>query len=514
VSRSRRLKGYLQVRRLKASRTRVYYAYWRDDSGAKHGVRLGPAHVRDTGRRTSRGAIIWRAGDGPRPTPEYLTPQDAEDRLEEVLKASEAKTREVKEISSSISLQHAADSWLAERRVERLLKRSTVADYEDLFERLYRDLGVDTTVRELADGRLGLYFAKFKANRLLGEQAAREALDEGLDVVEVESVRWTAQPPGSQAFEVSTMREAVRLAAKIGGSWKHRRRGCYRVTALGSERPRRVSRATAKARENEGWIVAQRTRKLWMLRVPAAAQTRNKYRDLLAAILDHAVREGWLESNPLATIKRASNRQARQRVLRRDDFYDPNEVDRLLGYAPSTVEEAFWLCGAHAGFRLPGEALGLRWGAVDFQAGLIRPYDNWVRNAPDGTKTSSSAAIPMTPRLTRTLALLKQREHSTADTDFVFASYRPDRPISEEPIRVAFKQARQEAGLKSIRMYNLRHSFGTGLARGGVDVRTIQALMRHERLTTTEQYLAYAPQPDLAERLTRALDVTATLDER
>jgi site-specific recombinase XerD len=59
-------------------------------------------------------------------------------------------------------------------------------------------------------------------------------------------------------------------------------------------------------------------------------------------------------------------------------------------------------------------------------------------------------------------------------------------------------------------MYNLRHSFGTALARAGVDIRTIQALMRHERITTTEQYLAYAPQPDLAERLTRALDLSAT----
>jgi hypothetical protein len=55
-------------------------------------------------------------------------------------------------------------------------------------------------------------------------------------------------------------------------------------------------------------------------------------------------------------------------------------------------------------------------------------------------------------------------------------------------------------------MYNLRHSFGTALAREGVDIRTIQGLMRHSRLTTTEQYMAYAPQPELAERMTRALD--------
>jgi hypothetical protein len=55
-------------------------------------------------------------------------------------------------------------------------------------------------------------------------------------------------------------------------------------------------------------------------------------------------------------------------------------------------------------------------------------------------------------------------------------------------------------------MYNLRHSFGTTLARRGVDVRTIQALMRHDRLTTTEQYMAYRPQPELADQITRALD--------
>ncbi len=170
-------------------------------------------------------------------------------------------------------------------------------------------------------------------------------------------------------------------------------------------------------------------------------------------------------------------------------------------------EEAFWLCGAHAGLRLPGEALGLWWGAVDFHTGVMRPYDNWVRNEMDSTKTSDSEAIPMTPRLTRALAQLKRRGYATGDQDFVFVSELTwDSPVSERPLCDAFKVAVQDAGLKPIKMYNLRHSFGTILARNGVDIRTVQALMCHDRLSTTEQYMAYSPRPDLADQITRALD--------
>ena len=96
MSSKRRLKGHLHVRQLKASKARVYYGYWRDETGAKRGACLGPAHVRDAGRRTARGAVIWRAGDGPRPSPEHLTPQDAEDRLEEILRESETRAEEAK----------------------------------------------------------------------------------------------------------------------------------------------------------------------------------------------------------------------------------------------------------------------------------------------------------------------------------------------------------------------------------------------------------------------------------
>lgn len=86
----------------------------------------------------------------------------------------------------------------------------------------------------------------------------------------------------------------------------------------------------------------------------------------------------------------------------------------------------------------------------------------------------------MTPRLDHALATLKRRGYATDDADFVFVGeLDTSRPVSDYPLREAFHRTREAAGLKPLRMYNLRHSFGTSLASNGVDIRTIQALMRH-----------------------------------
>lgn len=499
--------GHLQVKIDGDGRARSYWAFWYDQNGERGGRRLGPAHVRHSGRTTARGAIIWRAGNGPRPTPEHLTPKDAEQRLDVILRELEGRAARADAEEEQATLRQVTEGWVAERKRDKGLKRSTLASYGDMFERLYRDLGADTPIRDFADGRLRGYFDDFLSYKLLGEKAAKKARAEGKIVRRVEIERWTAQPSGSAAIEVATKAEAVQLADALPGTWKHRRRGVYRVVPLNARRPCRVSLAKATALESEGWIIAHRKTKPWMLVAPAAAQTRNAYRDILSASFDYAVRKRQLDLNPLAEVKRTSKREERERILRREDFYDTDEIDRLLGCAPGVFEEAFWLCGAHAGLRLPGEALGMKWGAVDFQAGVIRPYDNWVLGALDTTKTSDSEAIPMTPRLARALMKLKHRGYTTTDEDFVFmCELTTDKPVPQRPLREAFKLARQKAGLKPIKMYNLRHSFGTSLAAKGVDVRTIQALMRHKRMNTTEQYMAYAPRPELANQITRALD--------
>ena len=474
-------RGHLQVKGGKNGRRRTFHAFWWDTDG-KHGRCLGPAHVRDTGRRTARKAVIWRAGDGPKPTPEHVTPKEAEDLLDDILREAEAGAQTARKQRETHTLRETLEGWVAERTANRGLKASTLHGYDTLFGRMYRDFGADTPVDEIAAKGLVSYFEELTAQRALGNKAAEAAIAEGREVVQVDIPSWTARPPGCQALEVATKAEAVQLADAMPGTWKHRRRGAYRIVPLNAPRAKRVPCATAQTLKAQGWVVRSRTTTRWVEHtLPARRRSTGTATSSARHLTTPSAANGstptqWTRCR-VAVTRRPVSRSCAVSI------YVPAEVDRLLEHAPGPFEEAFWLCGAHAGLRLPGEGLGLKWGMVDFEVEVIRPYGNWILNQDDSTKTDFTP-IPMTLRLTNALRTLKQRDSWTTDDDYVFAGD-CGRPVSAKHLREQFHEAALQADLKKIPMYNLRHSFGTALAASGkVPSRTIQALMRHSRLST------------------------------
>jgi integrase len=122
--------GHVQV--IERHSGRRYFAVWRDAEG-RHKQLLGPAWVKRSGRRTARGAFVWRAADGPKPDPSYLTPDEAAFRLREILAAA-PKRRRVGVAAMAMTFGELAEEWLAHGERKRRLKRSTLTDYRQVLD--------------------------------------------------------------------------------------------------------------------------------------------------------------------------------------------------------------------------------------------------------------------------------------------------------------------------------------------------------------------------------------------
>jgi len=152
------------------------------------------------------------------------------------------------------------------------------------------------------------------------------------------------------------------------------------------------------------------------------------------------------------------------------------EVRRLLEATLRLRDRALLETAYSAGLRL-GEVLRLKVADIDSQRMTIRVEQG---------KGHKDRYVMLSPVLLETLRAYWREARPRV---YLFPGHKGKRPLHDSMAQRAFKEARDKAGIrKRATFHTLRHSFATHLLESGSNVRTIQALLGHRSLGTTQRY--------------------------
>lgn len=173
------------------------------------------------------------------------------------------------------------------------------------------------------------------------------------------------------------------------------------------------------------------------------------------------------------------------------------EVAQLLGsirvFRYRVLLTTIYACG----LRL-GEALALRVADIDSRRMMIRiRYGKWRKDR----------YVPLPPLL---LEMLREYWRREKPRDYLFFAVRnPQQPTDAGTVQHFMKGAVRASGItKHVTAHTLRHSFATHLLEEGVPSRTVQVLLGHSSVNTTEHYMHVSPQ--LLARIKSPLETTVT----
>lgn len=195
------------------------------------------------------------------------------------------------------------------------------------------------------------------------------------------------------------------------------------------------------------------------------------------SFMKYLIREGTLKSNPGAGVA------APQVAHRLPDTLDADQMARLLqieGNEPDTVRDRAMLeLFYSSGLRL-AELTGLNLGDVDLADGTVRVTG----------KGSKTRIVPVGrfARESVTAWLAIRDESANAGEQALFVSNRGTR-ISPRTVQNRVHYWAQRAGL-SRRVYPhlFRHSFATHLLESSSDLRSVQEMLGHADISTTQIY--------------------------
>ncbi len=199
------------------------------------------------------------------------------------------------------------------------------------------------------------------------------------------------------------------------------------------------------------------------------------YRTLKAAF-NKAVVWNYIEINPFTKIKTPKTPSSLP------VYISEAELIQILDKVENQLHKDIFTTAYYTGMRL-NELLNMKWDWIDFNQNLIitKNSEQFL------TKTKQERVIPIHPRIDQ---ILKSRFTLGKEKENHFVFYRvPGIKLNSEFISKQFKKAARQARLNpKVHFHTLRHSFASALVQRKVDIYTVQKLLGHSKIQTTQIY--------------------------
>lgn len=205
----------------------------------------------------------------------------------------------------------------------------------------------------------------------------------------------------------------------------------------------------------------------------------------IRSFFNYIERNGQREGNPAAEISSPKQGNYIPEYLNIDDMFrllQTAAVSNPLESRDLAILELLYSCGIRV-----SELTGLNLSDIDFDQRLVRVIGkgNKERIVPIGKKALEAVGnyIKSTDRLRR-----KGRDFEESGDSPLFLNNRGGR-LSSRSVSTLIKKYVTESGLvNGITPHSIRHTFATHLLDSGADLRSVQELLGHVSLSTTQKY--------------------------
>ncbi len=210
----------------------------------------------------------------------------------------------------------------------------------------------------------------------------------------------------------------------------------------------------------------------------------------LSAVLSQAVEDALLPANPAFRmgkyLRTGDELPAEIQPLTREETHTflENAEELFPEYAP------LFLCALRTGMRL-GELIAVQWGDLDFTSRCIHVRRSRVAGKLTSTKNKQRRRVDMSKRLAETLRRLRTARKRTAlkagTTIDPWVFLTPDgRPVDGDNLRQrVFYRLLEKAGLRRIRLHDLRHTYASLLIQQGESLAYVQEQLGHSSIQVT-----------------------------